>query len=660
MAKIKIANSLIDSALESSGLAKVVNRTSNNDARIQNSNEKKIKIKVTSSRTIEDSEQIYEVAKIKVTSVDGKQATISSALSSGRTILNHISSIPKMVDLNTSNMENITPATPTYSVNANFNYISEDYDVLQTSIPEHNLNCFFDECTKNEIINFKKLKNAKLSNFSRGDQMKNFVAPSGFSDKFSKSCPYSISINLNDGIEGGISKFLQKISIYDELLNDYLKSNKKTVRFNIQSGMVTSQEVEVMGYDVSSFFGSNIEIDKDNFYGLNRNESSSKMSYDFRKHLLKGYLKATTKTGFRTYSDILSNVECYKEAMCYSIEKFEDFDLDSTRLQNIYVTSDQMTTTFTDTQIKYGKTYVYRVKAHHMIVGNSYSYRNIRYYNEDGVVYATAEVVNKPSIMIMPFDLFSETKTIIEPPPVSPQVTFRTENNSENEIQIYLSPTKNEVESRFLEITEQDSAQRELMEQFYSKRKDVYRFYCSVSSGLFEAFRLSYPPKELSDFSNSKLGEIRMPFRSTDAILRDKVESNKDYYYIFRQLNHKEMVSNPTSVFKVRLVVDADDARVIVDTYEFPKPKMSEPRRDFKSMMQIKPAVEQVLFIEEQDALYNKSSLKGTIDELKLGTQLEAVWGRKFKLRVRSKTSGKMIDININFELAKNKTKEEF
>jgi len=77
-------------------------------------------------------------------------------------------------------------------------------------------------------------------------------------------------------------------------------------------------------------------------------------------------------------------------------------------------------------------------------------------------------------------------------------------------------------------------------------------------------------------------------------------------------------------------------------------------------MMQIKPAIEQVIFIEDQKALFNKNSLKGTIQDLKLGTSSNSVWGRKFKLRVRSKTSGKIIDININFELAKNKSKEEF
>ena len=166
------------------------------------------------------------------------------------------------------------------------------------------------------------------------------------------------------------------------------------------------------------------------------------MSLDLRKHLFKGYIKGVTKTGFRSFSDIVNNIECHKEALCYSFEKFNEFELDSTRLQNIYAPAGALATAFSDTQVKDGATYLYRVDAHHMIVGNSYSYRNVRYYEEDDVTYATAEVVNKPKVMIIPFELFTVSKSIIQPPPVFPQVTFKTENNSNSEIQIYLSPTK--------------------------------------------------------------------------------------------------------------------------------------------------------------------------------------------------------------------------
>ena len=262
--------------------------------------------------------------------------------------------------------------------------------------------------------------------------------------------------------------------------------------------------------------------------------------------------------------------------------------------------------------------------------------------------------------MVVPFNLFNVSKTIIQPPPVHPQVTFRTENNSNSEIQIYLSPTKNDIKSNFVEITGEDSEQHRLMREFYSTKEGKFKFHTSVDSGLYEVFRMSSAPMSIEEFASAKLGEIRMPYRSTDAIFRDMVESNKEYYYMFRQVNEKGLVSNPTAIFKTRLVVDADDAKVWTETYHFPKEIKDQPRRDFKSMMQIRPAVEQTLFVEDQDALFNKTSLAGTIDNLQLGATSHAVWGRKFKLRVRSKTSGKIIDINIDFELSKNKTKEEF
>ena len=62
---------------------------------------------------------------------------------------------------------------------------------------------------------------------------------------------------------------------------------------------------------------------------------------------------------------------------------------------------------------------------------------------------------------------------------------------------------------------------------------------------------------------------------------------------------------------------------------------MSEPRREFKSMLQIRPATEQVLFNDQQDALYGKKSVAGTLDNLRLGMTQHTVWGRKIKLRIR-------------------------
>ena len=52
-------------------------------------------------------------------------------------------------------------------------------------------------------------------------------------------------------------------------------------------------------------------------------------------------------------------------------------------------------------------------------------------------------------------------------------------------------------------------------------------------------------------------------------------------------------------------------------------------------------------------------SRKNLLDEYVLGDSSESIWGRKFKLRVKSNDSGKMVDINIKFDLIKDKKVED-
>jgi hypothetical protein len=642
MPKIRIIESITDPLLISSGRGKVVVDKGFETSIIQNSPDQDIKIKVLSSETREDQESIYEVAKVRIDSVkkQGSRSAISRSIQARAEFTNHQVTIAKLLDINEINDQNITKATPSYSVECNFNYVSQDYDNLQISVNELNLMSAIGSTTKDDILNFRKKKSAKVLDFSRGNRLKNFVQPQNGYGGLEREVPYYNRIQINSTTNGGFSDFTQKIQIYDEVLNHYLNSEKDSVQMNIQDETLVLRDTPLQVYNVKRFLDEVTDFDTDNFYGLKESNLASKMGLDLRKHLMKGYLKNVTKNGFRKFEDILMNVDCYKEGFAYSAEKFDSFLLDSAKLQTLLAPSGQTSTRLLDTQVKYGKTYVYRAFAHYLVVGNSYSYRNVRYFEEDGITYATAEVVNKPNYVIVPVELFTEEKTVIQPPPVAPQVTFRTENNSNNEIQIYLSPTKSEVRQSFIQITDADMQQQEEMDKFFKKDDGKYRFKTTTQSGLYEVFRTSEPPESYSSFADSKLGETRMAFRDTNAILVDRVEPNKFYYYICRHLNEKELVSNPTSVFKVMLVKDADDSKVVVDTYRFPKPTLSQPSRDFKNMLQVK--------------------LKGTLKDLKLGIVEKSIWGRKIKLRVKSKTSGKILDLNIDFNLAKNKTKEEF
>lgn len=81
-----------------------------------------------------------------------------------------------------------------------------------------------------------------------------------------------------------------------------------------------------------------------------------------------------------------------------------------------------------------------------------------------------------------------------------------------------------------------------------------------------------------------------MPFETMDAVFEDNVKPNKKYYYMFRSLNEMGMVSNPTIVFEVELLVDADDSKVVVERYYFKEPRKEEPNRGFRKLFRIKSA----------------------------------------------------------------------
>ena len=660
MGKIKISNARTDSLFQAAGKAKIINRYGFGKSKLQTEDKKTIKITPLSSTIKESGDSIIEVAKVRIDSItkDKSREIIQQAIIGNGTNTDYTTSIQQLVDLNENDNKNITKANASFSIDVNFNYVSQDYDNLQLSIDEFNLNSFLDKPSRQDFLNFKNKKNSKITNFSRGTSMKNFVMPQVAAETLTEF-PYYIRTRLNDGVSGHLSIFLQKIQMFDEVLNDYLKSEKTRLDLNIQRG-THSMEEQVDIYNLAGFFSSDLKIDLDNFYSFSNELNASKMSLDLRKHLLKGFLKKETEVGFRRFADVLNGQECHKQALAYSIDKYDGVLSESLKIQTLYAPASMDSATFIDTQVKYGKSYLLDCKGHYMIIGNSYKYSNIRFYEENGITYALADVINTPSIIIKSLDIFTARKNVIQPPPVFPQVSFKTENNSEKQIQIYFSPTKTEIKRNFIAITSADEFQKQQMDDFFKVQDGKYRFESISESGLFETFRLSNPPKSYSDFANAKLAETRMPFSTGDGVLKDNIRPNEDYYYTFRQINQKGLVSNPTSIFKVRLVVDADDAKVLVEEYYLPKQILSQPREDFKSMVQIRPSIEQTLFNETQDVLFNKTSIKGTLQDLKLGTTRHSVWGRKIKLRFRSKTSGKIIDVNIDFSLLKNKSKEEF
>jgi len=624
----------------------------------------KYNIEFISSEMKQDEELLYEVATIKVSPAAVQGDFFSSVLSdfSSGEKSNHFFKLPKMVDLGATQTDSYSTSKSqaSHSFETVFNYVSEEYDKLQVGISEQNLYAPFDMPSIQDFLSIAQ-GNTEIINFGRGNQMKNYVIEQG-AKQGSSDFPYYNHLRINQRIDNGLSHFAVKLGIFDDLLQDYLFGEKNMGSFDIQQDRDVSEESQVPLYNLSTFLNTDRELDIDNFFTLGGSVRPSRMSLDLRKHLMKGFIKDASKTKFRTYEEVHKNLEAHKEAFCYSVAKHDGNILDSTLIQTLYAPALRESTPVIDTQVKYGKSYSYKVVGHYMIVGNRYTYQIKSESRDSNDQYVEIEVTNRPNIVIVPFDVLTKQINVIQMPPVYPQVSFKTKNDSGKMISMYLSPTKTEMKSPFISVTREDRTQLEALFRLPNARDLAgnFRFKTYGDQGLYEIFRLETAPKSYSDFRDAKIGEISMPFNTTDAIFRDHVVPNKQYYYMFRTVNQKGMVSNPTMVYETTLLVDADDSKIITDTYHFPKPRDKESALGFRKLLRITPAVEHILFNEAQPALFGKRSLVGTLDNLNLGINQKAVWGRKFKIRIKSKTSGKMIDIILNVDLTKNKTEEEF
>ena len=665
MPKVVVTENQRDTGLLSTGGGTVVTPTSVSTGRIEApSLQPKYNIEFQNSEIKQDEELIYEEATIKVTrgSLDGPLlSAVQSDFSSGDN-LNHFFKLPNMVDLGATQTESYSTSKSqaSYSFETIFNYVSEEYDRLQVGISEYNLYAPIDKVSKQDFLSIRD-RNTDIINFGRGNQMKNYVIDQGAKQGSTES-PYYNHLRINQRIDNGLSHFAIKLGIFDELLQDYLFGEKSSAPFDIQQGREVTRETQVPLYNLSSFLTTDRELDIDNFFTLRESVRPSRMSLDLRKHLMKGFLKDAAKTGFRTYEDIHRNVEAHKEVFCYSVAKHDGNILDSTLIQTLYAPALRESTPVVDTQVKYGKSYSYKVVGHYMVVGNIYSYRIDTSSEDPNDEHVIIKVTNRPNVVIIPFDVLTKQINVVQMPPVYPQVSFKTKNDSGKMISMYLSPTKTEMKAPFVTITEEDRTQLQALYRLPNARDLAgnFRFKTYGDQGLYEVFRLDMPPRSYTDFRDAKIGEISMPFNTADAIFKDLVLPNKKYYYMFRSVNQKDMVSNPTMVYETTLLVDADDSKIVTDTYHFPKPRDKEMALGFRKLFRITPAVEHVLFDESQPALFGKTSLVGTLDNLNLGINQKAVWGRKFKIRIKSKTSGKMIDIILNVDLTKNKTEEEF
>jgi len=440
----------------------------------------------------------------------------------------------------------------------------------------------------------------------------------------------------------------------------------------------------------SEFFDSHVEGDDETFL-LSKEDltfsrsTAGSVEKRLRKVIALGMIRQDVINSLKTFSQsIILNHNCAKSIIGYKVEKYLTAPNVEGRspVQTLYFESDGSSPLeFIDTQVSYDTKYYYSINAIVAVVGSSYSYRNLETKVQfEGILGENNEIWNRvgifdfitaPMLKVIQLPLVNDIETrIIEPPPLRPSVVVTNEKYTKNKVKFFLQDRmgnvvdENSIE-KYIPITFNDNLYKNKLLDSYSREDDKIFYSSKAATGIFEVFRLDKKPSNYSDFSTGYLGSTQ---NSNDLLIDfayssefcDYIEHGKKYYYLFRAVTPHLNASNPSYVFEVELIQDADEVAIEVDAYHIEEEKEeTDPTITMRRFLQLIPNPQHTAL--DPNSNLEQDGHPTTTEAAKLTLGLDglekSLWEfndhtKKFiKLRLTSKTSGKKIDLNLTFKV---------
>jgi hypothetical protein len=284
-------------------------------------------------------------------------------------------------------------------------------------------------------------------------------------------------------------------------------------------------------------------------------------------------------------------------------------------------------------------------------------------------------VRKKPSYKLLRVRVATEYGRVLDKPPIFPDVLITPYKGVNDKLLINLNQNVGEyfMKPITFNANEEDQYKKQIDSQKVSlpgtgescMPEIKYKGDDTIGKdGHFEVYRLNKKPQTYGDFEGRLLTKIRgfhemeVGHMETDSVsLRDDILPNRKYYYTFRAVDVHGNVSNPTPVFEVEMVDDNGTVYMLQRIIEMAPPDIKDVSKSAKKYIQIKPNFEQSIismdskFVGKSESAFNPDTAYG----VKLGAMPVSVFGKRYKIRITSKSSGKQIDLNVTFNRTENK-----
>ena len=267
---------------------------------------------------------------------------------------------------------------------------------------------------------------------------------------------------------------------------------------------------------------------------------------------------------------------------------------------------------------------------------------------------AIFETVIYPDIRLIE-DLYFKTPEIkiLDRPPVAPDVNIVPYRAVNNRILILLNAMVDqylqkpvyinipEDISKFDEIKKSQLVSSEIIsgEISLTGKYDKVHFSSDDPVSLFEIYRTTVHPESYSDFS----GDSATKQTTALGTYVDKILPNTKYYYTFRAIDKHGHISNPTAIFEVELVDDHGAVKPLIRVVNVNKDELQKPFKEARKYIFIKPTLKQ-LFAKP-------GTTEDNLDHAFISNPLnnESVSKKRYKIRLTSKSTGKVADVNVAF-----------
>lgn len=573
-------------------------------------------------------------------------------------ILDHKIAIQLPQPYNEAVDSNGAGVTPYYSINPNYNYIATEWERnFDALVPLQSPSIYVENAEKlRELKSFaglninrdltkrfdsKMFRNYRIRTTNELRRFKNVLFLQDFlknGDKASdkSNYPFYNELFFFQPTKTTIKDKLMRIGIYDLLIEDYVTSVKVMREFN---------DVRTPIFDLTRWIkNSDFKITQENKVVLSNNSLDKSVFAPYLKKLeFLGFLRKQTLKHQRTAAEITMGKPCYSEVLFHRIRKSKVSNGEI--VQSFWIPSSNERTTLVDTQIRYGEEYEYTHFAYVAVVGA-------------GVDRAANQIIVSPSIQIVEVPLYTENCLVIQPPQPPPEIEFKNNKNIENEIKISMSLNANNYYKNFVPLSPEEASQNDLIAKYNINGTKRY-FNYETEHALFEIFRMDKQPKTFEEIGDHKVAEIKNSVPSISALFKDRILIDKDYYYVVRSVNTHGLLSNPSPIYKVKQLKDADETFINVEAVGLLEEELEQSALIFQKLLQLVPSSLHTIYDLEKEKMLDPSSLKGKIDKVSLGIAEEPIWGKTFKFRITSTDTGKKIDLNIRVKLATNKTSED-